>query len=179
MKPQTLFSPKYQALGQVQVMEAAVVFLAGLAIPFFVHLIPYSGSVPLGTHLLAVFYVPLVAAVLFKRSIVLSAVALVPVIKFLITGTPSLNIVLLLTIELMVFVWVVQKLMTNQKIKWLVGPLGFLAAKSSSMLVVLIIPPILPEVTAWEFGWHALSNSIYGLLVLNLITFLIMEFKKA
>lgn len=179
MKPQTLSSPKHYALGQVQIMEAAAVFLAALAVPFFVHLIPYSGSVPLGTHLLAVFYVPLIAAVLFRRSIVLSAVALVPIIKFLITGTPTLNIVLLLTIELMVFVWVVQKLMTNQNIKWLAGPLGYLAAKLSSMLIVLIIPPILPELSAWEFGWHALSNGIYGLLVLNLITFLIMEFKKS
>ena len=71
--------------------------------PFLVHLIPVSGTVPIGARLLPIFYAPLLAAWLFHPIVGLASSLLMPFINHAFTGMPTFNVAVMTSIELSVF----------------------------------------------------------------------------
>lgn len=85
------------------VSVTVVGLLAAMALPFVVHAIPYSGSVPLGAQLLPIFYV---GALLVARGQVVPALLIALVAPWLnqqVTGMPAGPMLPTLTVELLVF----------------------------------------------------------------------------
>lgn len=73
-----------------QSLKTATTILVMVATPFLVHLIPFSGSQPLGAYLLPMFIAPLVAAVYVSPvGLALAAIA-APLLNHALTGMPAL-----------------------------------------------------------------------------------------
>lgn len=152
-----------------QPVAVSVLLTATVALPFFVHLIPNTGSSPIGAVLLPIFYAPLVAALLYRVHVGLLAAVAGPVLNHLITGMPAPEILLILTLELILFTGIVYRLRNVSYAGWISGPLAYLSAKLFSMLMLFIMPAILPGQDPFSFFTYSISNAIPGLFVLLII----------
>lgn len=171
MFTETLQKHKY---GQI---SAAVATLAAMILlPYLVHLIAPTAGVPLGARLLPIFYAPLVAVFLFDWKTAVAASLLAPILNHLITGSPAQGMVLLLTIEVVVFCLVVALLARRWPRLFLTGPLAYLTAVAAASLTLLIIP-LLPS-PAVAFFTTSVVNALPGLLILLLINIILIQLIK-
>jgi hypothetical protein len=133
--------------------------LAGMVLlPIIVHLIPFSGSYPLGAYLLPMFIAPLVAAFYVSPIGLVLAAILAPMINNALTGMPQAPILYFVTAELILFsmlaFWIVQK----EKTFLGFSALAFLIAK-----LVVMVPKIL--ILNGSFVLAAFGQNLAGLAV--------------
>jgi hypothetical protein len=152
----------------------ALILIAAVFFPFFVHLIPPMDGIPIGAFLLPMFYIPFIAIFFYDWKIALPIALLAPLLNFLITGNPNWEFLAVLTIELILFTGIVYMLLSKGKIKWFAAPLGYIIAKIISSLLLFLIP-LLPAVP-WEFFLTSLSRALPGIGILWLINFLLLKF---
>lgn len=147
-----------------------------VAIPFLVHLIPFSDSVPIGAKLLPMFYAPLAAMILFRFQVAFVAAVLAPFINFALTGQPILEITLLLSLELGLFSVFVYFLLQGRMLKWIAAPLAYLLAKVISSLMIGWFPI---EMTSLDFWTTSIYNGLPGLLILLGLNILVLRLWKS
>ncbi|MDH3651165.1 MAG: hypothetical protein OEQ53_15880 [Saprospiraceae bacterium] len=152
-----------------------IVLVVAVAIPFFVHLIPYSGSVPIGAKLLLMFFAPLVAIILFRFQVAFVAAILAPIANYVLTEQPVLELSLLLSLELGLFTAFVYFLLQSKILRWIAAPLAYLGAKLFSSLVIGWLPL---EMTSTEFWLTSVSNGLPGILILLAINLLALQLWK-
>lgn len=85
------------------ILTSLFTLLAAVLLPIAIHLAPPIQEVPIGALLLPMFYVPLIALILFGKTPALAAAVLSPALNFLISGNDQWSLMILLTIELTVF----------------------------------------------------------------------------
>ncbi|WP_162339878.1 hypothetical protein [Cyclobacterium salsum] len=152
-----------------------VTLLAAVLFPIVVHLGPPVQGIPLGAILLPMFYVPLLAFILIDKVPALVAAALSPLLNFLISGNEQWSLVILLSLELMVFTLVISYLFSKKVPFWAVVP-GILLAKVAGAGLILgfgLLP--LPPVS---YFIQSLYNGLPGILILLLLSYLFMEKAK-
>jgi hypothetical protein len=86
------------------VSTALVVLTATLLLPLLFHLLPAGDGAPLGARLLPIFYAPFLAAVFFHPVVGITAALLAPTLNHALTGRPAPEMVVMLTLELLLFV---------------------------------------------------------------------------
>ena len=122
-------------------LELGVLFALSVLIPFALHLVPAPPSARLGQRLLPVFFAPLLAA-LFGRPGSSFLVALAaPWLNYAVTGYPLPRSALLMTIELGVFVGMLQWLGSRFGRAWFLA----LPAFATCMLVAASLGAFLPQ----------------------------------
>ena len=156
--------------------ETALVLSITLLIPFLVHLIPFSGSAPLGAHLIPFYFAPFVALFLFRWHVAFIAAIAAPIINYALTGMPEWSFVLLLSLELGLFVAWVALLKRNAIIKWISAPLAFLFAKGISALLIGAFPLALTSLDYWI---TSISTALPGLTILLVINILVIKFYES
>lgn len=152
-----------------------VTLLVAVLFPIVVHLGPPVQGIPLGAILLPMFYVPLLAFILIDKVPALVAAALSPLLNFLISGNEQWSLLILLTLELMVFTVVISYLFSKKVSFWAVVP-GILLAKVGGAGLILgfgLLP--LPPV---GYFIQSLYNGLPGILILLLLSYLFMEKAK-
>ena len=157
----------------VQVPALLLTLGAMWLLPFLVHLIPANGPVPMGARLLPIFYAPLLAAWLFHPAVGLIASLFMPFINHAFTGMPTLPMSILLSLELVVFSLTLQGFRRRASRLALAAPLGFLAAKIVSALVLWFLP-ILPASPLNYLG-NSILNAWPGLLVLLALNLVVLQ----
>jgi len=168
---------KQDFLSQLQLKTAIVMLAISALVPILVHLIPPFQGIPMGKLLLPMFYAPLLAVILFRYHVGLIAGVLAPVVSFMITGNPALNLMSILSIELAVFVTAVYFMNKNNITKWFSAPLGFVIAKTFSAGLILAIPSLM-GVSAVSFWVSAMSVGVVGIAVLLIINILAVKIKS-
>ncbi len=149
-----------------------IVLAVCVGVPFLIHLIPFSGSVPIGAMLLPLFYAPLVAMILFRFQVAFVAAMLAPIVNYALTGQPILEITLLLSLELGLFSVFGYFLLQGRILKWLAAPLAYIFAKLISSLMIGWFPV---EMTSLDFWMTSVSNGLTGLLILLVINVLVLQ----
>jgi hypothetical protein len=160
---------------KLQVKETALVLFATIALQFLIHLIPSYNNTPVGAILLPMFFAPFVAVIFFRLHVALLAGILGPVFNYLITGSPAPEIVSLLTIELMVFVFASSFILRFDKINIAAAPISIILAKLSSWLIALAFPVIGNFTTG--FFIQSFISAIPGIFILFILNIFLIRLK--
>lgn len=151
--------------------------LLGLAwlMPFLVHLLPWGRPVPLGAHLLPMFWTAFAAVYLFGLRTGLLVALFAPGLNLALTGLPALGWLSLLAFELVVFSlfgwWTVRR---TPRL-WLIAPIGYLVARAASagLQVLLAGGRNLEEVP--QLYVASMRNGLPGLAVLAAVNFALVR----
>lgn len=159
----------------IYIPEIIVAFCLSVLLPFLVHLLPAAG-VPLGARLLPIFFAPLLA-IFFAHPVVAIVVALfAPLANYALIGMPAQQMVVLLTIELVVFVLIAYGLHQRFPKLFVLGPVAYIGAKAIAALVLLVVP-IMPIPPAQYFS-NGLITALPGLAILLLLTVAGIQFSR-
>lgn len=171
MKPIILERSWWQGLQ----WQAVMVFtLISFLLPLFMHLITPVYTVPLGARLLPIFYAPFIAAFLYRYHVAVIAALCAPFLNYLITGHPLPQMVLILTIELVLFVCMVFLFRNNRSLlRYLIAPAGWVAAVGVTALILGI-----GSTQSGDFFTQVLSTGWPGLLVLLIINLVVVRYKE-
>lgn len=154
----------------VHVVTAALLTVAAaLLLPLFFHLLPASDGPPLGARLLPIFYAPLLAAVFFHPAVALTAALSAPALNHLLTGRPTPDMAMFLTLELLLFVGVVLLAKGRMPRLPVVAPVAYVLAH-------LVAGTVLGR--PWEMSLASLTMALPGmgvLFVLNVLVDLIQR----
>jgi len=136
-----------------------VLTLAGMVLlPIIVHLIPFSGTQPLGAYLLPMFIAPLVAAFYVSPIGLILAALLAPMINTALTGMPQVPMLYFVTSELIVFSLLVFWFVQKEKVFPGFSALAFLLAK-----IVVMVPKIL--ILTGSLALPVIGQNLTGLAV--------------
>jgi hypothetical protein len=160
---------------KLQVKETAVMLTATILIQFMIHLIPPVNNIPLGAVLLPMFYIPLIALIFYKFHVGLLAAILGPILNYSLTGSPGLEIVSLLTLELIAFVSVLAFLLRYNKINKVSALIAIIFAKLLSWLVFTTFSP--GSESSTNILIQSFINAIPGIFVLALLNILLLYIK--
>ena len=143
--------------------ETAVLLAFAWCVPFFVHLVPWSGARPLGAYLQPMYWATFVAAYFFGARIGTVVGLFSPVINLIVTGLPAWKSIAGMSCELLVFACA-----TAWAVRWrpqflLIAPIAYVGAKLVALPVRQLIAP--------SAGWfdplfRSLTGGIAGLVVL-------------
>ena len=148
---------------------------AAVLIPFLIHLIPHQGATTLGAIWIPLFYVPLLALLVFRFREAFLVGILAPYINFLILGMPEISIVMMLAGEVALFLVAVSILLPHRYLRWVAAPIAFVVIK----FVSAQFAPILPFAMApGEFWLNAISHAVPGILMLTAINILVLKLWK-
>ena len=147
----------------------AVIITLGLMwlVPFLLHLIPFTGIIPLGARLLPIFYAPLLAAWFFHPTVGIFSSLLMPFINHAFTGMPTFNVAVMVSVELCVFSLVLMIYKNRYPRLPLVAFFAVISGKivSSLLLFFIALVPLSPQ----EYFISSIVNAIPGLLVIVVI----------
>jgi hypothetical protein len=146
--------------------ESAVVLAIAIAIPFVVHLVPAFDGVPWGARLLAMFLAPFVGLHLFGLKVALVPAVLLPVLSYVLVGSPQSGLVDVLTLELVVFTLAAYLLRSYKPRFVLTGPLAYLVAKGVSTTVLWTGFLFSLQVPAADFVTRSVIVGLPGLFLL-------------
>ena len=154
----------------------AVIVTVGtmLLLPYLVHLITPQAGVSLGARLLPLFYAPLLAVILFDLRTAIIAAFTAPLLNHLIIGSPTLEMAVILTIEVVVFCVVASLLYRQWPRLVIIAPAAYISAVLAAALT-LLIGPLLP-VPALTFFISSISNALPGMLILLLINIVLVQY---
>lgn len=145
----------------------ALAFLA----PYVVHFIPSWDDSPIGAKLLPIFYAPLIAALTRKAHVSIVVALMAPWLNHVLIGMPSVPMAIILTVELLIFSTVAERLARNHKGRAWLGPVSYLLAKPVSLVILLLMPGFLtgtPSLTRFAMG---VVNAWPGLAILALLSY--------
>jgi len=154
---------------------ASVVFVLAALTPMLVHQLPSWDAVPLGAHLLPMFWMTFVAVYLYGAGIGALAGLTAPLVNLALAGLPALSHQGVLSTELVAFTLVTAWAVRRWPRVWLAAPLGYVTAKLVSALLLAVV-----EVSGGIAGpvavlRQSLVNALAGLLVLALINALCVK----
>lgn len=156
------------------VVPATLVTIAfTVALPFLVHLLPPLGGTPMGAVLLPLFIAPFVALYLFHPAAALVAALVTPLLNRALTGQPSAEMAVLLTVELTVFSLAALLLKGRWPRSVVNAPVAYLVAKvvAAAVLGLTALIPALPL----GYLTSSVVNALPGLGLLLLINVLVVR----
>lgn len=146
--------------------ETLVLMAIAWLVPFLVHLIPWSGSLPLGVHLLPAFWTAFVAVYLYGAGIGVLVALVVPAVNTLTTGLPVSGRVLAMSVELVAYVGLVALALRRWPSLRLIAPLAWLPAYAIALAAQWVVPAFGPAGNPFAHYAGTLANVWPGLLVL-------------
>lgn len=154
----------------LQIDKVTWFLLAGCALPFLFHLIPWGFSVPIGAVWLPLFYAPCIAALLYRPHVGILAGLIAPGLNFLLFGRPESSVLMPLTADLFIFTaltWAI-----SRRLRFAAPLIAFLAARLiTSMLWGGVPAPVLSP--AWWAFWAdravLCAPGILMLLILGIV----------
>lgn len=130
--------PSSGVFKRATVRETAVLLAIAWLVPFFVHLVPWTGVRPLGAHLLPLFWAAFAAVYLFGLRTGLLVGLFTPALNLALTGLPALERLATMGFELTAFVAVAWWLLRRGRTAWYLAPVAYVAAKVGSTLLLLL-----------------------------------------
>lgn len=154
------------SLSRVSWRETVALMAVAWLVPFLVHLVPWTGTRPLGVHLLPAFWTAFVAVYLFGGVTGLLIALVVPVTNLIATGLPALERTGLMTVELAAFVGFGALLVKHWPSLRLNAALAWVPARIVTILVQWAVPSFNYSRDPVEHFFGSMSSSLAGLGVL-------------
>jgi hypothetical protein len=151
-----------------------VLMVISWLVPFLVHLIPWNGEQPLGTHLLPVFWTTFVAVYYFGLWAGLAVALVTPALNLVFTGLPAAGFVASMTLELVAFVAIAAWTVKRWPSFWLAAPLAFLPAKAIAIAVRWAVPVFAYHRDPLEHWVGAMQTGLAGLVVLLFVNLVVI-----
>jgi hypothetical protein len=153
--------------------RAALALAIALVLPLIVHLIPWSGAVPLGAVLLPLFLAPVLVLSFGWGRWAALATSAAPLLNHLVTGQPAGSLLWRLILELILFTYLLCSLWRWSSLRAVLIPLACLTAVASAHILILLQAGVasgLFEVltAAVSAAAEAIARSWPGLIVLAL-----------
>jgi hypothetical protein len=161
-----------------EIREIFIILVFASTLPMLVHLIPWHAKTPIGATWLPIFYAPLVGIILFRPRAGIIAGILAPALNAVITGRPDVQIIYMLTAELVIFTTVASLIYTRYKSFFGTALIAYVAAKFSSSVILGIIPHFAESPGRIGFFLMAVRYSIPGLAILTLVNWLTITYKE-
>jgi hypothetical protein len=160
---QTIANKALQELPYLLFVLAISVFL-----PVVVHVVPSFDGLPMGAHLLPIFYAPLLAIMMKRMPVAFLAALIAPLLNHLITGMPATAIVLPLTMELIAFTLLFTIFWQRLPQIPLTSVVALVIAK---LLVAYLVVPQLDVIKAPSSVYfsNGVSNALIGLFIIAII----------
>src|SRR3954470_10032802 len=162
-------TPASEVFKRPGVRDTAILLALAWAVPFLVHLIPWSGPRPLGVYLLPMFWTTFVAVYFYGSVIGLVIGLFARAINLLVTGLPAGRYAAESALELAAFAFATAWAVRRWPRFVLTAPLGYVVARLAwAEWVALTDPAVqLEDIgTAGRSVLHALVNGAAGLVVL-------------
>ena len=153
--------------------QTSVLLALAWAVPFVVHLIPWTGARPLGAHLLPAFWTVFAAAYLFGPRVAALSALVLPVVNLLLTGLPAAAQVGWFAAELVLFAVVAAWGVRRWSRFLLVAPLAYVAAKIAVVGAQAVARGGLDPVAVLS----SLAAASAGLVVLALVNLALIRFR--
>jgi hypothetical protein len=148
------------------VKETVGLLAVAWAVPFAVHLVPWSGERPLGAYVLPMFWTTLVAVYFFGLRIGLVTALGAPAINLAVTGLPAWRGVGFASFELVVFgcvmAWAVWRW---PRARWL-APIGYVIAKLCTAGLQVALGDRGVSAVSLQ---HSFTRAVAGMIVLAAI----------
>ena len=160
-----------------QIDKLCLVLAAMLGLPFLMHMLPAEAGQSAGMIWLPIFYAPLIAVFFFRPHVAFLAGLLAPTINRLLTGLPDIMMSKILTVELLVFVFVLWLWQKHFKDFWFMGVVAYITAKGASVLLFKWLSADMAGMTLLIYFWETLLRSLPGLCVLTLGTIITLRLK--
>jgi hypothetical protein len=176
MLDKTTIRPFINRLEDRVYLPTIMVAVGTILLPFVVHLLPPVNGKPIGAILLPMFYIPLIGLLIFRRpGPVLIGAVLAPILNHLVTGRPPLSLLPIMEIELAVFTIVCLAFLRTPGLKYIAGPLGYLAVKFISSSLLILFPSLLEN--SKGFLSNSLATGLPGIMILLVLNLLILNGK--
>ncbi|MFH1771566.1 MAG: hypothetical protein ABH872_02005 [Candidatus Omnitrophota bacterium] len=152
----------------IRLKEATLCIAISVIFPFAVHIMPWYSDIPLGAYLVPMFYAPVIALIMFNRNTALITSIFSPLINWIITGHPVLENVSVITLQLVMFTFILSFLL-NKKIRSWAAPISYLIVVF--ILAIFFNLPVKSQffAKAAEFITVKLRVSFTGIVVLSLL----------
>lgn len=160
------------AFKRAGVKETAVLLAVAWLVPFLVHTLPWSGSLPLGAHLLPIFWATFVAVYFYGLRVGLLVGVLTPAINLLVTGLPNLQRQSMMAVELVAFVAVAWLMVRRRPKMWLIAPLSYVAVRIAVLVIQSVAAPG-GNLAVMIYG--SLVTGLAGLAALTVINFALVR----
>ena len=166
MNASTAIVPTPVTFQRAGVKETTVLLVLAWAVPFAVHLVPWSGERTLGAYLLPMMWTTLVAVYFFGAWTGLVTALCAPAINLLVTGLPAWPRVGFASFELVVFVAVMAFAIRRWPCAVWLAPIGYIIAKlcTAGLQVMLGDAGVSPASLQNSF-----TRAVAGMLVLTTI----------
>ncbi|NIP17277.1 MAG: hypothetical protein GWM87_03285 [Xanthomonadales bacterium] len=158
-------------IGRLEVSWIVAFLALAFLAPYVVHFIPSWDDSPIGAKLLPIFYAPLIAALTRKAHVSIVVALMAPWLNHVLIGMPPVPMAFILTVELLLFSAIAERMARNHKGKAWLGPLSYLLAKPASLAILLLVPGFLPGVPSAAQFAQSLMNAWPGLAVLALLSY--------
>ena len=163
------------AVFRVRWLEALGLMTAAVAVPFLVHVMPWSGPKPAGVSLMPVFWTAFVAVFLETTLTALLVALATSVGNMLITGHPAVDWLGSMNLELLAYVLVAAFLVRRWPRFWGAAPLAYLPAKALVIGLQWMIPAMHETRPPLEHFVTAVTNGRLGLAVLLVINLVLVR----
>lgn len=154
---------------RVQIPATILTIALMVFFPVLSHII---GGAPIGVRWLPMFYAPVAAALWFHPAVGLAAALLGPLTNHLLTGHPTAPMTVMLTVELVVFVAVIQLLARRRPGFWGAAAVAFVVAKLASTVLLAVLPVTLIPAPPLQYFTSSLTTGWPGMVVLVIINWL-------
>jgi hypothetical protein len=122
-------TPAADVFKRAGVRDTVILLALAWAVPFLVHLLPWSGPRPLGVYLLPMFWTAFVATYFFGNVIGLAVGLFAPAMNLVVTGLPAGKYAAEATLELTVFAFATAWAVGRAPRFFLAAPLGYIVAR--------------------------------------------------
>lgn len=156
------------------VRATALLLLAAWAVPFVIHLVPWSGARPIGAYLLPMFWTTLVATFMYGARIGALVGVSVPLLNTLLTGLPDPVRLGSTVTELVVFAVLAALLIARAPRLLIAAPLAYVGAKLASAILVAGVRGDASGLAPSVLG-ASLGRAAAGLTVLLVIHFILLR----
>lgn len=155
--------------------ELGILLSLSVMFPFMIHLVPVPENAQLGPRLLPMFYAPLLAVLLGRTQSALTVGLLAPWLNWALTSHPSPPSAIVMTVQLLVFVWAMRLLLARAGPRWFLAAPAYFFAMAVAMLVTAFFPDLIRGQPALAWAMQSVTIGLPGVAILVLINWLALR----
>ena len=156
--------------------ELGILLCLSVMFPFMIHILPVPGDAQLGPRLLPMFYAPLLASLWGRaRSAWVLALA-APWLNWALTSHPAAPGAIVMTMELLGFVFVLRVLLAGVGARWFLAVPAYFSGKAAAMLLTMLFPALVGGRPALAWAAQSVAVGVPGIAILVLINWLAVRY---
>lgn len=156
-------------------LELGILFALSILFPFLIHILPVPDDARLGARLLPIFYAPLLAALLGRKTTALAVALFAPWMNWAITSHPSPPTATITTLQLLVFVTAIHLAMARVGQRWFLALPAYVLGLLAAVILASAAPGLISHRPVVGWAIQTLTIGMPGIAILTLINWLVVR----